>query len=93
MNNEKLIVGAATVAMTVSFTLGGWVYAQGEKMATLSQKVISQEAIVEKHDKKLGVVQEKLGDMSGNVKVTKAHVEHIKKEISDIKQLLIKRLN
>lgn len=87
MDNNKWISGAA-VALALS--LGGWVYAQSEKVVRLEEKTTFQEKIIEKHDKRIEITSEKLGDMSGNIKETKVHMEHIQKDISEIKQLLLK---
>lgn len=79
--------------MAIALSLGGWVYAQSERVVKLEEKTAFQEKITDKHDEKIEVIKEKLGVMSGNIEVTKVHIEHIQKNISEIKQLLLKRLN
>ena len=83
-----VLSGFCTLAMTVAFVLGGWVYTQGSELASLKKEVSFQAKILNKHDSTIDSTSKKLSDMSGDIKATKIHIKHINEGLKDIKEML-----
>lgn len=89
-----LIGGVALAGLTVSSSLGTWIYAQGTTVAKLSEGVATHEKRLDKQEIAQKETDTKVGIITGDVKVVHADVRHIKdsvKDIHDLVKVLVKK--
>jgi hypothetical protein len=80
------LVMTLLVAFIVS--LGSWVYTQDRAVSSLQKDVRFQQKIVSTHASIISATNKQTNIMSGDIKATKVHIEHMKESLSEIKDML-----
>lgn len=83
--------GFCVLMLTVSGSLTKWIYAQGIDAGVLRNKVITQQQVIKKHEKKIDKAVSSVGRMGRDIQANTIHLKHIKEMTAEIKEILKKQ--